>query len=164
MTKLYIGIDPGLTGAIALFKIDGEKNTILEIWDMPLKEFFKKKKLDGKALLKTLPEDLKGIPITIEHVHSMPISGRAACFSFGQVFGHILGLIDALGGEYKFITPDAWKKLVGLKAGATKDDSIDIAKKYFTNAEDWLTKRAHHNRAEALLIGLAGFLKEEKNG
>ena len=92
-----IGIDPGLSGAIAVLK----NNKVLNIFDMPvMPEGKKNKRQSNSALLVDLIKeniDLnEEISVVVEQVNAMPGQGVTSMFNFGQTFGAIKGICAAL--------------------------------------------------------------------
>lgn len=110
---MIIGIDPGLTGAIA--KISD--TDLVSVQDMPTKKLGKKNKVDGAALSEIL-KDAKHI--YLEDVASRPGQGVVSVFTFGEGFGVIKGVCESLGIPYSLIKPNEWQKRFGLNTG-TKD-------------------------------------------
>ena len=92
-----IGIDPGLSGAIAIL----ENNKVIKIFDMPVMSEGKKNKrqLNSAQLVKLLSEytlDTDEISVVVEQVNAMPGQGVTSMFNFGQTFGAIKGICAAL--------------------------------------------------------------------
>ena len=118
-----IGIDPGLSGAIAIL----EDNKVLNIFDMPVMAEGKKNKrqLNSAQLVNiirenTVPED--EIVVIVEQVNAMPGQGVTSMFNFGQTFGAIKGVCAALNLPIFFVRPSKWKKYFEL-INASKDSS-----------------------------------------
>ena len=93
-----IGIDPGLSGAIAIL----EDNKIKELFDMPVMPDGKKNKrqLNSALLVKLIKDNIEILENTImvvEQVNAMPGQGVTSMFNFGQTFGAIKGICAALG-------------------------------------------------------------------
>ena len=93
-----IGVDPGLSGAIAIL----EDNRVKEIFDMPVMSDGKKNKrqLNSAQLVKILKDNIKDHQDTVmvvEQVNAMPGQGVTSMFNFGQTFGAIKGVCAALG-------------------------------------------------------------------
>ena len=87
-----IGIDPGLSGAIAVLK----NNKVLNMFDMPVMSEGKKNKRQlNSALLVTLIkeniENSEEASVVVEQVNAMPGQGVTSMFNFGQSFGVIKG-------------------------------------------------------------------------
>ena len=92
-----IGIDPGLSGAIAFL----ENNKVLGIFDMPVMSEGKKnkKQLNSAQLVNIFRENMNNEEETIvvvEQVNAMPGQGVTSMFNFGQTFGAIKGVCAAL--------------------------------------------------------------------
>ena len=115
MTKAFIGIDPGASGAISALII---KDGI--VFDHLTMEY-KSKGLTGYI------EDIKSMnhiqKILVEQVHAMPGQGVSSTFTFGQRFGEILGVLTALGSGYELVSPQKWMKEIGaIKPSSSKSD------------------------------------------
>lgn len=148
---IVIGIDPGLTGAIALIQ-DGK---YLDLMDMPTiaKGGSGKVKYEVSPVAITqflrakVPVD-SGAAAIIERVNSMPGQGAATVFSLGDSFGCARAVIACFGLPYRDVTPQVWKKHFSLSTD--KEQSRALASKLFPEAE--LHLKRFHDRAEALLM------------
>ena len=93
-----IGIDPGLSGAIAIL----ENNKVLNIFDIPVMTEGKKNKrqLNSALLVNLLKENInkeeEEVAVVVEQVNAMPGQGVTSMFNFGQTFGAIKGICAAL--------------------------------------------------------------------
>jgi crossover junction endodeoxyribonuclease RuvC len=155
---IFIGIDCGLKGAVSV--VCNEKQ---RVYDMPVVSKLRCRK--GKKVkvsqvdeigLSQLMESLPSVcRLTIEDVHAMPHQGVTSSFNFGRSFGVVLGVVSALGFAYNLVSPQKWKREFGL-IGADKDASTWLAKKLFPGAAEFMTKKSHHGRAEALLLAEYG--------
>ena len=92
-----IGIDPGLSGAIAILK----DNKVIDIFDMPVMSEGKKnkKQLNSAQLVNIINENTEKneeIFVVVEQVNAMPGQGVTSMFNFGQTFGAIKGVCAAL--------------------------------------------------------------------
>ena len=92
-----IGIDPGLSGAIAIL----ENNKVLRIFDIPTMTEGKKNKrqLNSALLVDLLRENIantEDVAVVVEQVNAMPGQGVTSMFNFGQTFGAIKGICAAL--------------------------------------------------------------------
>lgn len=156
---ITIGVDPGLTGAIALLK-DGK---YFDLMDMPttIKGGSGKVKYEVSPVaivrylrLKIAPSDAHAA--IIERVNSMPGQGVATVFSLGDSFGCARAALSAFGTSYIDVTPAVWKKHFGLSSD--KEQSRALASKLFPEAQLHLKK--YHDRAEALLMAKYLYEKE----
>lgn len=143
---IQIGIDPGLSGAIAFIGHDGAA----VVWDLPVIRDKSLAWIDGSALLSMIINERGGQQATalIERVSAMPGQGVSSSFQFGVGFGSILGVLQALRIPIELITPRTWKKSYGLDAD--KKAALHKARLLFPDVDLHLEK--HDGRAEALLI------------
>ncbi|MGB5178488.1 MAG: hypothetical protein WBP44_07140 [Gammaproteobacteria bacterium] len=151
---MCLGIDPGLTGAIAL--IDGER--MIRIWDMPVTE---KTTGKGKEVNSYLLSDLivdamsmadRGLLVAkVEQVAAMPGQGVSSMFSFGYSAGVVSGVLGSLGVNKQMVRPQAWKRSYGL-TGRDKDASRTLAIERYPEAAPLLARKKDVGRADALLI------------
>ena len=92
-----IGIDPGLSGAIAVL----ENNKVIKIFDIPVMSEGKKNKrqLNSALLVNLLKENIQkdeDVTVVVEQVNAMPGQGVTSMFNFGQTFGALKGICAAL--------------------------------------------------------------------
>ena len=150
-----IGIDPGLTGGIALIAKDK-----IEVHKMPVLQLKKGKIIDEHALctrLETLAADMGSLLVVVEHVHAMPKQGTVSMFNFGLGFGLIRGILCGLKKRYILVRPQEWKREV-LK-GYPKGSEIQVARSLFPGVDLIQSKRArkpHSGIVDALLIAEYG--------
>jgi len=147
-----IGIDPGLSGAIAIL----EDNKIEEIFDMPVMSDGKKNKrqLNSALLVKLIKDNIKILENTImivEQVNAMPGQGVTSMFNFGQTFGAIKGICAALGLPIVFVRPAKWKKHFEL-INCSKDASRTKAIEMYPAISEQLSKKKDVNKSDAILI------------
>ena len=147
-----VGIDPGLSGAIAIL----EDNKIKELFDMPVMPDGKKNKrqLNSALLVKLIKDNIKNLEDTImvvEQVNAMPGQGVTSMFNFGQTFGAIKGICAALGLPIFFVRPAKWKKHFEL-INSSKDASRTKAIEMYPTLSDQLSKKKDVNKSDAILI------------
>ena len=155
-----IGIDPGLSGAIAVL----ENNKVLNIFDMPVMAEGKKNKrqLNSAQLVNiirgnTVPED--EVVVIVEQVNAMPGQGVTSMFNFGQTFGAIKGVCAALNLPIFFVRPSKWKKYFEL-INASKDSSRTKVIEMYPLLSNQLSKK-DVNKSDAILI--ARFYSETRS-
>jgi crossover junction endodeoxyribonuclease RuvC len=151
---MIIGIDPGVTGAIAFLEDDG---SFVEVFDMPTKVVGKKNFVNPQELTESLDGSdwYSRATVFLEKVHSMPGQGVASMFNFGMGYGIIQGVLAGLGMECTLVTPQGWKKRAGL-IGQDKDKARLLAIGLFPEAADQLQRKKDIGRADALLIAEFG--------
>ena len=146
---IVVGIDPGLTGAIAVIA-DG--NTL--VYDMPTFQYsakgFVKRAFDAQPFANMLPSAPANV--FIERVNAFPGQGVGSMFSLGMSYWGVHSVCKALGHNVTLVEAKAWKNHFGLSK--EKDASLSLARKMYPQVDLRLAK--HHNRAEALLIAAYG--------
>ena len=147
-----IGIDPGLSGGIAI--LDDLK--IFDIYDMPIMSEGKKNKnqLNSAQLVNIIRKNL--IPngntfLIVEQVSAMPGQGVTSMFNFGQTFGSIKGICAALNLPIFFVRPAKWKKHFDL-INSSKDASRTKVIEMYPSISPRLSKKKDVNKADAILI------------
>lgn len=145
---IYIGIDPGKNGGIAIMKTLANKIEQVGV-----------KCYSDEDLLGILADAEKYIQKVcyLEHVHAMPKQGVSSTFNFGMNFGFIQGVLKAYGIPYELVTPQKWKK--EFSCTSDKNTSIEVCKRLFPNVNLKATdrcKKDHDGMAEALLIAEYG--------
>ncbi len=147
-----IGIDPGLSGAIAIL----EDNKVLQIFDMPVMAEGKKNKrqLNSAQLVNIIKENTQGSEekaVVVEQVNAMPGQGVTSMFNFGQTFGAIKGICAALNLPIFFVRPTKWKKHFEL-INSSKDSSRTKAIEMYPSLSNQLSKKKDVNKSDAILI------------
>ena len=147
-----IGIDPGLSGAIAVL----DNNKVLKIYDMPVMAEGKKNKrqLTSAQLVNIIKENINSheeINVVVEQVNAMPGQGVTSMFNFGQTFGAIKGVCAALNLPIFFIRPSKWKKYFEL-INSSKDSSRTKAIEMYPSIANQLSKKKDVNKSDAILI------------
>ena len=146
---LYVGIDPGLTGAWGMIDHHGC------YWSCGDMHHNEDGILDTERIWDEMCQAKDGMDtkVFIEKVHSMPKQGVSSTFKFGMAFGGALSLARRFKTEMVMVTPQLWKKTLVLNSD--KQQSLDMAREIFPQAP--LRLKKHNGRAEALLIALYGF-------
>jgi len=154
---MMLGVDPGLSGAIALLTQDRQ---LVGVWDMP-----KHAKAKGKGneinayILADLMVDImqvvkdrgEKVEATIEQVGPMPRDSRPAAMKFGDSVGVMRG---ALGCHYvpmRWAAPGVWKRYHSLLK-QPKEASRMLAMSKWTSQRDLFVRVKDDGRAEAALI------------
>ena len=146
-----IGIDPGLSGAIAV--LDDLK--IFDLFDMPIMPEGKKNKnqLNSAQLVNIIKRHIhtNSTFVIVEQVSAMPGQGVTSMFNFGQTFGAIKGICASLNLPIFYVRPAKWKKHFDL-INASKDASRTKAIEMYPSISDRLRKKKDVNKADAILI------------
>ena len=146
----HIGIDPGLSGAIAVLTDD-----TLQIHDMPVMTVDRNGKAKRQVSANELAELLnlyagKDCHVYVERVSAMAGQGVTSVFSFGRSFGMIEGILAALKMPVTFVAPATWTRAIGRSPG--KDASRARAMELFPNYEYFFKRVKDDGRADAALI------------
>ena len=155
-----IGIDPGLSGAIAIL----ENNKVVGIYDMPVMAEGKKNKrqLNSAQLVNIIKDNIntkEEITVVVEQVNAMPGQGVTSMFNFGQTFGAIKGVCAALNLSIFFVRPSKWKKYFEL-LNSSKDSSRTKVIEMYPSLSSQLSKKKDVNKSDAILI--ARFFSETR--
>ena len=147
-----IGIDPGLSGGIAI--LDDLK--IFDVYDMPVMSEGKKNKnqLNSAQLVNIIKKNIisnEDTFLIVEQVSAMPGQGVTSMFNFGQTFGSIKGICAALNLPIFFVRPAKWKKHFDL-INSSKDASRTKVIEMYPSISPRLSKKKDVNKADAILI------------
>src|ERR1039457_1035367 len=114
---IFIGIDPGLSGAVAII----EENHV-QLHDSPSWAVGSKQGVRHDYNVGGMVEIITGAVATVENrgsivaglesVHSMPDQGVASSFKFGVGLGIWQGILAALRITYQMIPPQRWKSVL----------------------------------------------------
>ena len=149
---ILIGIDPGLSGAIAIL----EDKKVLNLHEMPVMAEGKKnkKQLNSAQLVNLIKEyanDSDEVAVIVEQVNAMPGQGVTSMFNFGQTFGAIKGICAALKLTIFFVRPSKWKKHFEL-INSSKDSSRTKTIEMYPTLSNQLSKKKDVNKSDAILI------------
>lgn len=114
---ITIGIDPGCSGAIAVFA----HGALIDSLIMPVMKVGTNTRVNGAALAAFL-RPFSGGHAYLELVSAMPGNGAAGMFTFGHAAGVAEGILQGLSVAYTLVTPVKWKRKAGL-IGQDKDAS-----------------------------------------
>ena len=152
---IVVGIDPGLSGAIARY--DSIANT-LEVHDMPTfmleRNGKKKRDVDLSSAARVIDNATKeaGTRICVEQVSSMPGQGVSSVFALGKAYGIVLGICAATFCPLETVTPAVWKR--GLSVPSMKDGARARASALLPMHSHLWTRVKDDGRAEASLLAL----------
>lgn len=144
--KVYIGVDPGKNGGIAVLDSNGN---VVEVSKMPE---------TPQDLLAFLSRHREGSRCTLERVGGMPGNGGSAMFNFGKGYGHLQMALLALGIPTEDVTPNKWEKSyqLGTSGKYTKTEWKNRLKAKAQQLFPSLGKRITLATCDALLIAEYG--------
>ena len=130
----YMGIDPGVTGAIAVLD---QNHTVVELMDCPKGGI--PGMMDGideltSKVIETKASENSKLFACLEEVQGIPGMGSNSTFAFGVNFGAWQAIIKALGIPYILVKPQKWQKATldgPQKKGTTKERSLATAQRLF---------------------------------
>lgn len=152
---LFVGIDPGLTGAIAFYEPARNELTIKDIPLVMIRD--RKWEVDIPKLYNCWPG--MAAYTAIERVGALPKQGVSSAFNFGDTYGVLrcaATFFCAIPPVY--VTPQAWKFGVGLQSNpehdkkARKNASRQRAAELFPKYKELFSRVKDDGRAEAALI------------
>lgn len=155
-----VGIDPGLSGAVAFVNVDA---CTIRIVDMPTNEFAtstkNKTEVDPYGIVTELLEQ-DVMHVYLEEVFSSPQMGVTSSFNFGEGKGMIRGVLAALQIPLTQVKPQKWKK--DMRVPADKKAAVMRASQLIPGAAPKFKGPRgglFDGRAEAALIALYGALE-----
>jgi len=148
---MYLGIDPGYSGAWGMIDHNGKYQSC---GDMLHNEKHILSRLVYAEISQAL--ELQDLEVIIEMVHSMPGQGVSSSFKFGMAFGAAIAITERFNCVWHMVTPQKWKK--ALQLDSDKNKSLDLARQLWPEAP--LLRKKDNGRAEALL--LAEYLRREQ--
>ena len=156
MIPVVVGIDPGLSGAIAYVGPSGDpiarvipviKNGTRRSLDLGgIRTMFAAWKIVGTP----------GVHVFLERAQPMPRDGAMGAFRYGESYGMLVGCLDGLGLEVTTVHPATWKSILFSGTTRTKDDARALAAEVFPSMAPKLVTKVSHNMAEALLLAEYG--------
>ncbi len=150
---IYIGIDPGKSGAYAIIDTCGGRDayTYGLLNDEYIDDFVYEMQILG------FKQSSCDIFVCIEKVGAMPKQGVTSTFNFGKAAGFVEGVVRANYIPYQLVPPREWKKEFGLNSDKAK--SVEVCKRLFPTVNLKRTERCrkdHDGIAEALLMAEYG--------
>ena len=145
--RCILGIDPGISGAIAFYFPDHPERVAVE--DMPVAA--------GDVDAVTLANRIRAMApdvVFLERVGAMPGQGVSSMFKFGRAYGTAIGVIGAAAIPLYLVTPATWKK--AFRLSPDKEMSRALALRMFPSVADSFKRKKDDGRAEAALIARYG--------
>lgn len=137
---IYIGIDPGVSGALAVIS-EGREAKVMT-WEPNA----------YIAAFRAISASTECSIACLEKVSAMPKQGVTSMFNFGENFGYIRGLLEANGIPYELVTPKKWQKEFSV---TDKNGSIEVCKRLFPGVNLRRTEKCrndHDGMSDALLM------------
>ena len=155
--KLNLGVDPGVTGALALVS---DARDIISLWDMPSKKTKtaggNRNQLDLVALMKIADEIPPETSVILERqwARSTTNSGdEQSMQSMGRMmeaYGRLYALFFARGFLVREVSPQKWRGRLGLQS---KSHGVEMVQRLYPGAPVLGPKGGEKDgRADAILI------------
>lgn len=132
---IYLGIDPGVSGGLAVIS-----DSIVEAHGLPETE------TDTYLLFLSILQKFAVKKAMIERVHSSPMQGPAAAFTFGKSYGFLRGCLVGLRVPFDEVTPKKWQTTLGCLSKGNKNITKAKAQALFPQI------KCTHAISDALLI------------
>lgn len=171
--RYVLGIDPGKTGAMAIFERTSVNvgNSVFPTYKLiDIYDYGDNFKI-VHCLANTptiVTDEVIRMYAFIENVHAAPGQSVSAMFNFGQNLGWWKGVLDALDIPYQSIAPQSWSPYMLGKTDNKKTRAREVATKKFSRFVDnttdddgkaWFRLAKHDGRADACLIAWYGIKK-----
>jgi len=133
----WISIDLGLNGGIAFW----ENSELKFVFSMPIE--------NNDYCIRKIAKILKNVNFAvIENVHATPFNGSISSFKLGRALGIFEGILNSNNIEYLLVSPQRWKKDLGI----LKMKKNEVVKMYNSeNNTNFMMK--DDGLVESILIG-----------
>lgn len=147
--KIYIGIDPGKNGALAIIR-ESKKVSLVDF--------------DLKVYINLLSYFKKSYDmfIGIEKVHAMPGEGVKSSFSFGERVGELKGILSTLDfdNNTEWIQPQTWQKHINTDSNRGKKAIADSLLSLYPSA-DLYGPRGGLKDGRSDALGIANYIYQK---
>lgn len=169
--RYIIGIDPGVTGAWALY--DMGKSLFVGSWSFPLFVDHKpnrRRNAKPGSIRKEKTYDVAGwvntvrplvfkekVSAWLEHVTSMPRDGSTQAFKFGRCYGEIRGALAGMDIPVTLQRPADWMRTM-CPGAKTKKERKDRCREllYQDGVADWATRSLNEGDVDAIMLMYRG--------
>src|SRR5262245_59335195 len=164
--RYYLGVDPGVTGALAVLCIDGEGQHSVTVTPTPV--FWVRVGSSRRRRYEIVPllDTLRGLPpialACLEEQHARPGQGVASTFATGYGAGLWTACLVACQIPFVAIHPRRWRSLVGVPNGpdyrARRRQVAVAACRRFPGSG------IQPDHADAVMLAVAASLEHAENG
>lgn len=166
---IVLGIDPGLSGGLALVAgSPGQRLRLIDAMDVPVHGDAAKRRVNVGAVLDFIQRNAPDRGL-IERAQLIPDQNISAGGIYMRAVGALEACVEGLGVPLLIIESSAWKKYHGLSrkslpeglsrtqaTAAFKENSRQRAILLFAGNHRLFDRKKDHNRAEAALIAAYG--------
>jgi len=153
--SVYLGIDPGMSGAAAYVKISHNNGEEIRTFNAEAFEKYTPHEWYEFLLFAKGIAEGGAIHAMIERVGPMPLEGVSSVFKFGYQAGQIEAYVSAADIPYEFVTPQEWQKTMKCLSPPKKKLTKTAKKNINKRAAQALFPgplKITHATADALLI------------
>ena len=167
---IYIGIDPGLDGGVAIKRPSGIETAIMPT--NTIERSGKNKRIIDNTGLKKIFEVFKSVTCCamIEKQQAMSRQGVkqgvGAMVTLGMGYGALLQALTDFEIPFEVVRAQVWQKEFGIANGDTKAQALEVCQSLFPNLNLLATKKSrvpHKGIVDAVLIMQYG-IRRYKNG
>jgi Holliday junction resolvasome RuvABC endonuclease subunit len=152
MTK-YLGVDPGLSGALAVIEMINGVPALVDAIDTPATGTGAKARVDIIAAAEWIAKHAPSIAY-VERAQAFPRQGASSGFSYGRAVGAIEAVVTLCRVPMILVEASSWKRQLHLP-GKDKEAARQRALQLFPSQHTLLALKRWHGRAEAALIVVA---------
>jgi hypothetical protein len=149
----YLGVDPGLSGALAIIETINSVPVLIDVIDMPSTGTGAKARVDIIAAASWIAKHAPSAAY-VERAQAFPGQGVSSGFSYGRAAGALEAVVALCRVPLMLVEASAWKRKLRLP-GKDKELARQRALQMFPKQHTLFARRKDHGRAEAALIVIA---------
>jgi crossover junction endodeoxyribonuclease RuvC len=149
----YLGVDPGIGGALAIVETINGVPTLVDAVDMPSAGTGAKARVDTLAVAQWIGKHVPSMAY-IERAQAYPGQGASSGFSYGRAVGSVEAVVALCSIPMILVEASGWKRQLHLP-GKDKEAARQRALQLFPAQLALLARKRDHGRAEAALIVVA---------
>jgi crossover junction endodeoxyribonuclease RuvC len=149
----YLGIDPGISGALAIVETFNGLPTLVDVIDMPAVGTGAKARVDIIAAAQWIGKHGPSAAY-VERAQAFPGQGASSGFSYGRAVGAVEAVVALCSIPMTLVEASVWKRRLSLP-GKDKEAARQRALQLFPAQHAFLARKKDHGRAEAALIVVA---------
>jgi crossover junction endodeoxyribonuclease RuvC len=153
----YLGIDPGLSGALAIVETINGLPVLVDAIDTPSTGAGAKARVDIIAAANWIG---KHAPSTayVERAQAFPGQGASSGFCYARAVGAIEAVVALCSIPMILVEASVWKRRLHLP-GKDKEAARQKALQLFPSQHALLARKKDHGRAEAALLVVASLVQ-----
>ena len=156
MTR-YLGIDPGISGALAIIEMVNGVPALVDAVDMPAVGSGAKARVDILAAAQWIAKHAPSTGYN-ERGQAFPGQGASSGFSYGRAVGAIEATVTLCRIPMILVEASVWKRRLNLP-GKDKEAARQRALQLFPSQHALLARKKDHGRAEAALPVVASLVQ-----